>query len=1152
MRKQMITILLLSSFFAQFKAQVEGQFNKSVDNINKIFPAAPTANNLMKFEEVPVSYYTGIPDVSIPLFNIPTNEDDLHLEVGLKYHPLSAKPDDKASEIGLGWNVSAGGTITRTVRGGVADSKTESTFMSSPPRAKYGIYWHGINNTYKLVYNDTTNFDPLEYGFYTGIGKFDTEYDLYQYNFMGYAGRFIIKRNPSGVYIVEKLDRNNLKITVTQDSYGEVQTVNITDDKGIQYLFRGMETFSKEVSTVKVGLLNNTGDLLNNSSVGQYFTAYHLEKVQDQNSKTLLTFNYGLSSVVQYKDPEARTSRLVKDVTYDYYHYGAIINPDPQLPGALEVQTVFNTAQTKLLTEITIADRGKIKFNYEQGRSDSNYINSADLYQLKSVESLIFDQVMYNPVDKFIFDYGYSNATLQDTANANTLKKLLLKKVTHAAQGAGNNVYTINYNSFNKTFKKDDWGYYKESLPSDITQDVISSIIYPTKGKVEFDFGENTYSYFAGYSNSVEEVKGKWIDQENDFSFNNLSAFSPTAKGEFFTIQSPQKVTLLLNLGSLTYSNWQFSLYKKNADGSFSPAIVTFGYDWQTCDSPPGGPACPSQTPGVNGEPLTTYTQETPMLEPGTYYVSLNGSYGITHKPVSYMLTTQTKEHYFNSYAIENGGGLRINNIKYFDTPVSGTPAKEYVYEYKDLDHPNKSSGGLVFPRPVFKYTENINYFYQKRYSLGYAKYSSTAETTTNFNIIPAEKTQGSDVGYKYVSVQQIAKGPNNSIINNGRTVYKFRSPVEFPNSEIISLTMPIMPITNQDYLRGQVISEKKYDSSGQILSEIGNEYTTLNELKLEGIKIKDLFYNNIAPRFYEYQYYEGFKVEFPDVTLTSPYKYYSTYGTVLPAKKTEISYYYNNGVQSSVSNTTQTVYNANDNPATVTETHPDDSFTISRYSYAAEKQAQNLIAANMISIPLEEVTVKKASSTAASKIVAQTEVTYKHSAGLFPDQLKVLNTATDVMETQIKYDEYDPKGNLLQYTIKDGTPVTIIWGYNKSLPIARIEGVKLSEISQSIIDIVTQASDQEALSGISTTEWDFLQALENFRNEAVFDKAQVTTYTYDPLIGVRSMTLPSGMREYYIYDDQRRLKEITREERDGNGQAFTRTVKEYQYNLKN
>ncbi|WP_157444291.1 MULTISPECIES: hypothetical protein, partial [unclassified Chryseobacterium] len=74
------------------------------------------------------------------------------MNVQLKYHPLSAKPDDKAGETGLGWNLLAGGTITRTVRGGT-DERISSTLMSNHPTLKYGIYMHDRNPTYKLFNN---------------------------------------------------------------------------------------------------------------------------------------------------------------------------------------------------------------------------------------------------------------------------------------------------------------------------------------------------------------------------------------------------------------------------------------------------------------------------------------------------------------------------------------------------------------------------------------------------------------------------------------------------------------------------------------------------------------------------------------------------------------------------------------------------------------------------------------------------------------------------------------------------------------------------------------------------------------------------------------------------------------------------------------
>lgn len=72
----------------------------------------------MKFEETPVSNYNGIPDISIPIYGV---EGNLNFDISLKYHPLSIKHNEVAGDTGLGWSLFAGGTISRTIRGGYPD-----------------------------------------------------------------------------------------------------------------------------------------------------------------------------------------------------------------------------------------------------------------------------------------------------------------------------------------------------------------------------------------------------------------------------------------------------------------------------------------------------------------------------------------------------------------------------------------------------------------------------------------------------------------------------------------------------------------------------------------------------------------------------------------------------------------------------------------------------------------------------------------------------------------------------------------------------------------------------------------------------------------------------------------------------------------------
>ena len=132
--------------------------------------------------------------------------------------------------------------------------------------------------------------------------------------------------------------------------------------------------------------------------------------------------------------------------------------------------------------------------------------------------------------------------------------------------------------------------------------------------------------------------------------------------------------------------------------------------------------------------------------------------------------------------------------------------------------------------------------------------------------------------------------------------------------------------------------------------------------------------------------------------------------------------------------------------------------------------------------------------------------------------------------------------GNLLQYTTKDGVPTTIIWGYNSTQPIAKVIGISYSVASTLASEIIA-ASDADINEG---TEQALIDKLDVFRNAVHLlprRDSQVTTYTYDPLIGVTSITPPSGIREIYKYDSANRLESI----KDVNGKI----IKEFQYNYK-
>jgi hypothetical protein len=210
------------------------------------------------------------------------------------------------------------------------------------------------------------------------------------------------------------------------------------------------------------------------------------------------------------------------------------------------------------------------------------------------------------------------------------------------------------------------------------------------------------------------------------------------------------------------------------------------------------------------------------------------------------------------------------------------------------------------------------------------------------------------------------------------------------------------------------------------------------------------------------------------------------------------------------------------------------------------------MIDKNMVGIPLETTTNQTIGSS--TKTLSRTETIYPKTVAEITNNSASLVLPTSVLSydlqnstvssTEVTYDKYDSKGKLQQYTTKEGIPTTIIWGYNKTQPIAKIAGAKLSDIAQSLIDNIVNASDNDGQLNTDASEQSLISALDVFRNNSALSGYQITTYSYDPLIGVRSITPPSGIRELYKYDTANRLEKVI----DINGKV----LKEFKYNYKN
>ena len=146
-----------------------------------VIPPSPQAAALARYAEYPVSHTTGIPDITIPLYEI--RMGDFTLPISISYHSSGARPDEIPTSVGLGWTLNAGGAVIRTIFGG-AD-------IYSHDESGGDYLYYDIKNIENLIGNIAASggnghlrelTDPLHVR--------DSESDRYCFNAGGHVGVF--------------------------------------------------------------------------------------------------------------------------------------------------------------------------------------------------------------------------------------------------------------------------------------------------------------------------------------------------------------------------------------------------------------------------------------------------------------------------------------------------------------------------------------------------------------------------------------------------------------------------------------------------------------------------------------------------------------------------------------------------------------------------------------------------------------------------------------------------------------------------------------------------------------------------------------------------------------------------------------------------
>lgn len=178
----------------------------------KIIPASPEAASLAKFINYPVSYNTGVPNISIPLYEIKCGT--LTLPITLNYHAGGIKVNEQSTWVGLGWNLSAEPEITRVING--VNDFSNAGYIHTYTGDSSAI--HSIQNLKDMV-----------------NGEVDEDPDEFYYKLNDLSGKFYFHKSLTGIVKPMTMPYRQLGITYTlNNNYIAWQ---LLDEAGTTYRF---------------------------------------------------------------------------------------------------------------------------------------------------------------------------------------------------------------------------------------------------------------------------------------------------------------------------------------------------------------------------------------------------------------------------------------------------------------------------------------------------------------------------------------------------------------------------------------------------------------------------------------------------------------------------------------------------------------------------------------------------------------------------------------------------------------------------------------------------------------------------------------------------------------------------------------------------
>lgn len=352
-------------------------------------------------------------------------------------------------------------------------------------------------------------------------------------------------------------------------------------------------------------------------------------------------------------------------------------------------------------------------------------------------------------------------------------------------------------------------------------------------------------------------------------------------------------------------------------------------------------------------------------------------------------------------------------------------------------------------------------------------------------------------------------------------------------------MSFPYTPPTDNSSYRGQLLQEKFYDQNGTLLKKATHSYAHYGwQIGQGGYKVKAYWYDAPFGTWYEYAYQPNM------LPTTAACNWYDLRGNAFDIFKTIDSTYTDEGVH--VTETRYDYDNTYNNRMflkriNTTLASGQTRQTIFRYAFnnvsdftfgltgAEQTMKSTLLTKNYLK-PLEVVDSLFTSGTdyilGGKKFIFDTF----NGGKIHLNRLRTYTTFSDYND--LVFSSYSTKGRLQEQYQEGDAKEVFLWGYNDNYPVATVKGSDYSTVSAYVnSSVLNSPTSSEVL----------LVELDKIRAGLSSTYAQVSTFTYDRLIGMSTSTDQRGVTTYFSYDGFSRLALIQDHEK--------RILKRYCYN---